>query len=135
MRQPLAIPQITFMRKEDPDLIVVGAGLAGLVGTYELVKAGRRVLVVEQENRSNLGGQAAWSLGGLFLVDTPEQRRMGIKDSYELALQDWIGSAGLHREREDRWPREWAEAYVRFAAAEEREYLGQLGLGVIPLVR
>jgi predicted oxidoreductase len=119
---------------DDPDVIVVGAGLAGLVATYELVKAGRRVLVVEQENRNNLGGQAFWSLGGLFLVDTPEQRRMGIRDSYELALQDWMGSAGFDREREDRWPRRWAEAYVRFATTEKRAYLRQLGLRVIPLV-
>jgi predicted oxidoreductase len=118
----------------DPDVIVIGAGLAGLVATYELVKARRRVLVIEQENRNNLGGQAFWSLGGLFLVDTPEQRRMGIKDSYDLAMQDWMGSAGFDREREDRWPRQWAQAYVRFAASEKRAYLRQLGLRVLPLV-
>ncbi len=118
----------------DPDVIVVGAGLAGLVATYELVKAGRRVLVVEQENRNNLGGQAFWSLGGLFLVDTPEQRRLAVKDSYELALQDWLGSAAFDREREDHWPRQWAEAYVRFAATEKRTYLRDLGLRVLPLV-
>lgn len=122
------------MRTEEPDVIVVGAGLAGLVTTYELVKAGRRVLVVDQENRNNLGGQAYWSLGGLFFVNSPEQRRMGIRDSYELALQDWMGSAGFDREREDRWPRQWAEAYVRFAATEKRDYLRGLGLRVIPLV-
>ena len=74
-----------------PDVIVVGAGLSGLVATYELTRAGRHVVVVDQENRANLGGQAFWSLGGLFMVDTPEQRRMGIKDSYELALHDWLG--------------------------------------------
>ncbi|MGZ4575543.1 MAG: FAD-dependent oxidoreductase, partial [Mycobacteriaceae bacterium] len=58
-----------------PDVIVVGAGLAGLVATHELVQAGRSVLVVEQEDANNLGAQAFWSLGGLFLVDSPEQRR------------------------------------------------------------
>ena len=115
-------------------MIVIGAGLAGLVATHELVKAGRSVLVVEQENRANLGGQAFWSLGGLFMVDSPEQRRLRIKDSYELALQDWLGSAGFDREREDHWPRQWAEAYVRFAAEEKREYLHDLGLRVLPLV-
>lgn len=118
----------------DPDAIVVGAGLAGLVAAHELVQAGRRVLIVEQESRANLGGQAFWSLGGLFFVDSPEQRRLGIKDSYELALQDWLGSAGFDREREDAWPRRWAEAYVRFAATEKRDYLRALGLRVIPLV-
>jgi hypothetical protein len=117
-----------------PDVIIVGAGLAGLVATHELVKAGRRVLVLDQENRGNLGGQAYWSLAGLFLVDTPEQRRMGIKDSYELAWQDWIGSAGFDRDREDHWPRQWAQAYVTFAATAKRRYLHDLGLRVVPLV-
>ena len=118
----------------DPDVIVVGAGLAGLVATHELVKAGKRVLIVEQENRKNLGGQAFWSLGGLFFVDSPEQRRLGVKDSYELALQDWMGSAGFDRDREDHWPRQWAEAYVRFATEEKRDYLFDLGLRVVPIV-
>jgi predicted oxidoreductase len=118
----------------DPEVIVVGAGLAGLVATYELTQAGRRVLVLDQENRNNLGGQAFWSLGGLFFVDSPEQRRMGIKDSYELALQDWLGSAGFDRDREDHWPRQWAQAYVRFAAGEKRQYLYDLGLRVVPTV-
>lgn len=119
---------------EDADVIVVGAGLAGLVATYELTRAGRRVVVVDQENEANLGGQAFWSLGGLFLVDSPEQRRMGIKDSAELALADWLGSAGFDREREDHWPRRWAEAYVAFAAGEKRDYLHGLGLRVMPTV-
>jgi len=85
-----------------PDVIVVGAGLAGLVATHELALAGKRVLVLDQENRDNLGGQAWWSLGGLLFVDSPEQRRMGIKDSHELALQDWMGSAQFDRES-DYW--------------------------------
>ena len=118
----------------EPEVIVVGAGLAGLVATHELVKAGRRVLVVEQENRNNLGGQAFWSLGGIFLVDSPEQRRNGIKDSYDLALQDWLGSAGFDRDEPDRWARQWAEAYVRFAATEKRHYLHDLGLRFTPVV-
>jgi predicted oxidoreductase len=119
----------------EADVIVVGAGLAGLVATHELVKAGRRVLVLDQENRNNLGGQAFWSLGGLFFVDSPEQRRMGIKDSKELALQDWMGSAGFDRlDDEDVWPLRWAEAYVEFAATEKRDYLHELGLRSVPFV-
>ena len=119
---------------EQADVIVVGAGLAGLVATHELAEAGKRVLVVDQENAANLGGQAFWSLGGIFLVDSPEQRRLGIKDSVELALQDWFGSAGFDREREDRMPRQWARAYVEFAAGEKRSYLHELGLRFTPLV-
>ncbi|WP_249666198.1 FAD-binding dehydrogenase [Nocardioides faecalis] len=126
----------------EPDAIVVGAGLAGLVATYEATRAGRRVLVLDQENRANLGGQAWWSLGGLFLVDSPEQRRMGIRDSAELAWQDWQGSAGFDRTAagtagtpgEDHWARQWAQAYVDFAAGEKRAYLRELGLRLLPFV-
>jgi uncharacterized protein len=117
----------------DADAIVVGAGLAGLVATAELVAAGRRVIVLEQEPEVSLGGQAFWSLGGLFLVDSPEQRRMGIRDSRELAWQDWLGTAGFDRE-EDRWPRRWAEAYVDFAAGEKRAWLRERGIRFFPVV-
>ncbi|QIS24388.1 FAD-binding dehydrogenase [Nocardia terpenica] len=117
-----------------PDVVVVGAGLAGLVAAYELTRAGRRVLIVDQENRNNLGGQAFWSLGGLFFVDSPEQRRMGVKDSFELAWQDWQGSAGFDRDDEDLWARRWARAYVEFATTEKRQYLRDLGLRVTPVV-
>ncbi|UNX54857.1 FAD-binding dehydrogenase [Georgenia sp. TF02-10] len=118
----------------DADAIVVGAGLAGLVATAELAAAGRRVLLLDQENAANLGGQAYWSFGGLFLVDSPEQRRMGIRDSAELAWQDWLGTAGFDRDREDRWPRRWARAYVDFAAGEKRAWLRDLGVRLFPVV-
>jgi uncharacterized protein len=118
---------------DDADVIVVGAGLAGLVAATEIVDAGKRVIVVEQEGEQSLGGQAFWSLGGLFLVDTPEQRRLGIKDSYNLALQDWLGSAGFDRD-DDFWPRRWAEAYVGFAAGEKRDWLRAMGHRIFPVV-
>lgn len=117
-----------------PDAIVVGAGLAGLVAAYELTRSRRRVLIIEQENRRNLGGQAYWSLGGLFFVDSPEQRRLGIKDSFELAYQDWMASAGFDPDDHDYWPRKWAKAYIEFATHHKREYLRELGLRVTPVV-
>lgn len=115
------------------DAIVVGAGLAGLVAACELVERGRRVVIVDQENSANLGGQAFWSFGGLFFVDSPEQRRLGVRDSHELALQDWLGNAGFDRAC-DHWPRQWAHAYVDFAAGEKRAWLRARGLKVFPLV-
>jgi uncharacterized protein len=118
----------------DADVIVIGGGLAGLVVATELADAGRRVIVVEQEPETNLGGQAHWSFGGLFLVNSPEQRRLRVHDSHELALQDWLGSAGFDRD-EDYWPRQWAEAYVDFAAGEKRAWLRELGIGLFPLVQ
>src|SRR5437016_12169994 len=117
----------------DADVIVVGAGLAGLVAAAELSDAGRRVIIVEQEPETSLGGQAFWSLGGLFLVDTPEQRRLGIRDSHELAWQDWLGTAAFDRP-EDAWPRRWAEAYVAFAAGEKRAWLRAQGVSFFPIV-
>jgi uncharacterized protein len=117
----------------DADVIVVGAGLAGLVATAELADAGKRVLLVDQEPEASFGGQAFWSFGGLFLVDSPEQRRMRIRDSRELAWQDWLGTAGFDR-REDEWPRRWAEAYVDFAAGEKRSWLHAQGLRLLPNV-
>ncbi|MBO1767225.1 FAD-binding dehydrogenase [Allobranchiibius sp. GilTou38] len=119
----------------DADVIVVGAGLAGLVAAGELVEAGKRVAVVEQENAANLGGQAWWSFGGLFLIDTPEQRRMGVHDSADLAWQDWQGSAAFDRlGDEDSWAQKWARAYVDFAAGEKRSWLKDKGMGWLALV-
>ena len=115
------------------DAIVVGAGLSGLVAACELVDRGLRVLILDQENSANLGGQAFWSFGGLFFVDSPEQRRLGIRDSHELALQDWLGTAAFDRP-EDYRPRQWAHAYVDFAAGEKRSWLRARGLKVVALV-
>jgi uncharacterized protein len=117
------------------DVIVVGAGLAGLVATAELADAGKKVLLLDQEPEASLGGQAWWSFGGLFLVNSPEQRRMGIKDSRELAWQDWLGAAGFDREEdEDYWGKKWAEAYVDFAAGEKRQWLYDMGIRFFPVV-
>ena len=118
--QPRAGDRLARM---DADALVVGAGLAGLVAANELADAGRSVVLLDQESEANLGGQAWWSFGGLFLVDSPEQRRMGIKDNFDLAWQDWEGSAGWDRD-EDYWPRKWGRAYVEWAAGEKRDGCG-----------
>ena len=117
----------------ETDVVVVGAGLAGLVATAELADAGKRVILLDQEPETSLGGQAWWSFGGLFLVDSPEQRRLRVRDSLELARQDWFGTAGFDRE-EDHWPRQWAEAYLQFAAGEKRAWLREQGVGFFPIV-
>ncbi|MEO3764996.1 FAD-binding dehydrogenase [Streptomyces sp. B8F3] len=117
----------------DADVIVIGAGLAGLAATAELADAGRKVILLDQEPEQALGGQAHWSFGGLFFVGSPEQRRMRIRDSRELAWQDWLGTAGFDR-AEDHWPRKWAEAYVDFAAGEKRAWLRAMGMSFFPVV-
>lgn len=127
MAAPSPAPQAGF------DAVIVGAGLAGLVAAAELVDAGKRVAVLDQEPESNLGGQAWWSFGGLFLVDSPEQRRFGVHDSLDLAREDWLGSAGFDRDEDD-WGRRWAEAYLEFAAGEKRAWLREKGLRFFPVV-
>jgi predicted oxidoreductase len=121
------------MSDTQADVIIVGAGLAGLVAACEVADRGKRVLILDQENSANLGGQAFWSFGGLFFVDSPEQRRLGVHDSHELALQDWLGTAAFDRQ-EDYWPKQWAHAYVDFAAGEKRSWLRERGLKIFPLV-
>ena len=127
---------VTHPRPEglrSPDAIVVGAGLAGLVAASELIDAGKRVVILDQEPAASLGGQAHWSFGGLFLVDSPEQRRLGVRDSLELARQDWLGSAAWDRP-EDEWGRRWADAYLEFAAGEKRTWLHEKGVRFFPIV-
>ncbi|NML72643.1 FAD-binding dehydrogenase [Rhizobium sp. S-51] len=115
------------------DVLVIGGGLAGLVAATEAADRGLKVCVLDQEGIQNLGGQAFWSLGGLFFIDSPEQRRLGIRDSFELARQDWYGSAGFDR-IEDYWPRHWADAYLEFAAGEKRDWLHRQGVRWFPVV-
>lgn len=118
---------------DQADAIIVGGGLAGLVAAAELGDRGKSVIIVDQEGEQNLGGQAFWSLGGLLMIDTPEQRRMGIRDSRALAEQDWMGSAQFDRD-EDHWPRQWARAYLDFAAGEMRSWLYAMGLRWFPVI-
>ncbi|KAF5016901.1 hypothetical protein F66182_11272, partial [Fusarium sp. NRRL 66182] len=103
---------------EDYSVIIVGGGLSGLVAAYELSKRNVRTVIVDQEGEVSLGGQAFWSLGGIFCVGSKDQRKFGVKDSRELAMKDWMDSAGFDREKEDHWPRKWAETFVNFAADE-----------------
>ena len=119
--------------KSGVDCIVVGHGLAGLVAAHELTAAGRKVALVDQENAANLGGQAWWSFGGLFLVGTPQQRHLGVKDSFDLAWSDWQGSAQFDRPEDD-WAKRWARAYVEWAAGEKRSWIESHGISLTPVV-
>lgn len=114
----------------DP-VIVVGAGLAGLVAAFELQQRNVPTIILDQENEANIGGQAFWSFGGLFIVNSKEQRRMGIRDSRALAMRDWFGSAQFDRDEDDHWPRQWAKAFVDFATDEMEDYVKSRGVGFL----
>ncbi|MBO9704475.1 MAG: FAD-dependent oxidoreductase, partial [Arthrobacter sp.] len=122
----------------DADVIVVGHGLSGLVAARELARAGKRVIILDQQGPQDLGGQAWWSFGGLFLVDSPEQRRLRVKDSFDLAWADWQGSAAWDRTDgpgdQDAWARRWGRAYVEFATGEKRAWLREAGIELTPVV-
>lgn len=114
---------------------IIGAGLSGLVAATELLKKGYHVTLIDKEPRQAIGGQAYWSFGGLFLVNSKVQRRYGVKDSYELALNDWLGSAQFDRlDGEDYWAEQWAKAYVKFATYEKEDYLNRMGVKLTPIL-
>ncbi|AVS03773.1 TPA: FAD-binding dehydrogenase [Staphylococcus aureus] len=117
------------------NIFIIGSGLSGLVAATELIKKGHKVTMLDQEARQAMGGQAYWSFGGLFLVNSKIQRRLGVKDSYELALNDWFGTAQFDRlETEDYWSKKWAEAYVHFATYEKESYLKSMGIKLTPML-
>jgi predicted oxidoreductase len=117
---------------EDRDVLVVGAGLAGLVTTLELLEQGRDVVLVDRCRPDEVGGLAREAFGGMFMVDSSEQRRSGIRDNIELALEDWLRVAQF--EDSDVWPRRWAEEYVARARDEVGEWLKRYGVSFFPVV-
>jgi uncharacterized protein len=123
------------MANQQVDVIVVGAGIAGLVVTLELLEqfdTGKRILLVDRCRPEEVGGLAREAFGGMFMVDTREQRRSGIKDSVDLALEDWLRVAEF--EAGDVWPRRWAEEYVARARDEVGGWLKRYGVRFFPVV-
>ena len=116
----------------EPDVIVVGAGLAGLVSTLELLRSGHTVLLLDRCRPHELGGLAREAFGGMFMVDSPEQRRSRIRDSERLALEDWLRIAEFGAD--EQWPRRWAEQYVTRARDDVGGWLRELGVRFFPVV-
>ena len=115
------------------EVVVVGAGLAGLVTTLELLECrNSRILLVDRCTPQEVGGLAREAFGGMFMVDTREQKFSGIGDSVELALEDWLRVAEF--EEADHWPRRWAQEYVAHARDEVGGWLKSHGVRFFPVV-
>jgi predicted oxidoreductase len=98
------------MSNQSTEVIIVGGGIAGITTALELLEFGKKVIIVDRDIEENLGGLAKESFGGMFFVDTPEQRRGGIRDTPELAYEDWQNVAKFSET--DHWPKKWARTYV-----------------------
>jgi predicted oxidoreductase len=98
------------MKEYKADVVIAGGGIAGIVAALELLNEGKKVILLDRDTEDQLGGLAKWSFGGMFFVDTPLQRRAGMKDSAELALRDWNSVADFGDE--DVLPKQWAKQYV-----------------------
>jgi predicted oxidoreductase len=114
------------------DVLIIGGGIAGITVALDLLDGGKSVLLLDRDAESAFGGLARESFGGMFFVDSPEQRRQGIRDSKELALRDWLSFAQFSEG--DRWPRAWAEAYVERATADIYGWVRKHGVSFLPVV-
>ncbi len=114
------------------DAVIVGGGLAGIATAIELLDCGKKVVLLDRDVEANLGGLAKRSFGGICMVDTPEQRRMGIEDSPELALSDWISFAEF--EEDAIWPKKWAEFYTASSLEYIYHWLKERGVSFLAMV-
>src|SRR4051812_10116826 len=117
---------------ETTDVVVIGAGIAGLVAALELIEHGRDVLLLDRCEPHEVGGLAREAFGGMFMVDSPEQRRARVHDSVALATDDWMRIADF--EPGDDWPRRWAERYVARARDDVGGWLRGHGVRFFPVV-
>lgn len=120
------------MDNNKSDVLIVGAGIAGLVAAYECLNKGLSVTILDRDKAEKIGGLAKQAFGGMALIDTPLQRKMGIHDSPEIALKDWHSFAQF--EEDDYWPKKWADYYVKHSCAKVYHWLTGLGLKFFPAV-
>ena len=120
------------MSGQQSDVVIVGAGIAGLVAAHECLERGKSVTIIDRHGAENVGGLARTAFGGMALVGTPVQRRMGIKDSSALALSDWCSFAEFGDA--DVWPRKWAQAYVEQSAEKVFHWLREKGMRFLPAI-
>lgn len=118
------------MQQQQTEILIIGGGIAGIIAAYELIEAGHQVLLVDRDREENLGGLAKWAFGGMFFVDSRLQRKRGIRDSIELAMQDWWSFAEF--EESEYWGQKWAEQYIHFCTPHGYDWLSQKGFKFFP---
>ncbi len=114
------------------DTVIIGGGIAGIVAALELLDRNKKVVILDRDVKEKFGGLARESFGGLFMVNTPTQRKRGIKDSPELALSDWLSVAQMGPD--DVWPRRWAEQYVNRSLEDVYSWVVKKGVTFFPFV-
>jgi predicted oxidoreductase len=119
-------------RSYQSDIVIIGGGLAGIAAAIELLDRDKKVIILERDSQEKFGGLAKESFGGIHMVNTPHQKRMGIKDSPELALADWHSVAQFGEA--DAWPKKWAEVYVNRSLELIWDWLTKLGVTFLPVV-
>lgn len=120
------------MREDRSDVLIIGGGIAGIATALDLLDGGKSVLLLDRDRESAFGGLARESFGGMFFVDSPEQRRQGIRDAVDLARRDWFSFAEFGAE--DHWPKAWAEAYVQRCTADVHRWVRGFGVSFLPVV-
>ena len=120
------------MRLDRSEVLVIGGGIAGIATALDLLDANKSVLLLDRDEDGAFGGLARESFGGMFFVDSPEQRRQGIRDSCELAWRDWCDFAEF--EPDDEWPKAWARAYVERCTTDVHHWVRRYGVSFLPVV-
>jgi predicted oxidoreductase len=112
--------------------LVIGGGIAGIITALELLDGGQSVLLIDADTPQRFGGLAIWAFGGMALAKTREQKRMGVEDSDQLLLEDWIRFGEL--QEHDHWPLAWARCYADESHELVYNWLTELGLKFMPAV-
>lgn len=108
------------MAQQHSDLVVVGAGAAGLAAALEAGSRGARVTVLEAA--AEVGGTARTAGAGTCIAGSPLQQSLGIADSPAQALDDWLAMGGPSADEE------WARRYLEASVTDVYHRLGALGV-------
>lgn len=120
-------------RRLRTEVLIVGGGIAGITAAWELLDAGRKVVILDRDVESEFGGLAKKSFGGMFFADSPVQRKRGIRDRADIAFEDWCAVAEF--DPEDELPKRWAEAFVYNSTEHVYHFLTARGIRFFPMVQ